>query len=124
MNAIINLGKYLFAVPMAIFGILHFMNADAMAGMAPFGGAIMVYITGVALIAAAVSIIIGKMDKLASVLLAVMLLIFVFSIHLSGVMSGDEAQMMASMSNLLKDTALAGGALMYASMAKDDAVIG
>ena len=97
MNAVINLGKYLYALPMAIFGIMHFMNADAMAGMAPFGGAIMVYITGLALVAAAVSIIIGKMDKLASVLLAVMLLIFVFAIHVPGVMSGDEAQMMTSM---------------------------
>lgn len=124
MNAVINLGKYLYALPMAIFGIMHFMNADAMAGMAPFGGAIMVYITGLALVAAAVSIIIGKMDKLASVLLAVMLLIFVFAIHVPGVMSGDEAQMMTSMPAMLKDIALAGGALMYASTAKDDAVIG
>ena len=120
MNAIINLGKYFFALPMAIFGIFHFMSADTMAEMAPFGGAIMVYITGLALIAAAVSIIIGKMDKLASVLLALMLLIFVFSIHLPGVMGGNEM----SMPSLLKDVALAGGALMYASMAKDDAVIG
>ncbi len=124
MNAIINLGKYLFAIPFAIFGIMHFMNAEAMAGMTPFGGVIMVYITGLALVAAAVSIIIGKMDKLASVLLALMLLIFVFAIHLPGVMSGDEAQMMISMPNVLKDTMLAGGALMYASMAKDNAVIG
>jgi putative oxidoreductase len=124
MNAIINLGKYLYAIPFGIFGIMHFMNADDMAGMPPFGGSIMVYITGLALVAAAVSIIIGKMDKLASVLLAVLLLLFVFTMHLSGVMSGDEAQMMTSMPNLLKDTALAGAALMYASMAKDDAVIG
>ena len=120
MNAIINLGKYFFALPMAIFGIFHFMSADTMAEMAPFGGAIMVYVTGLALIAAAVSIIIGKMDKLASVLLALMLLIFVFSIHLPGVMGGNEM----AMPSLLKDVALAGGALMYASMAKDDAVIG
>jgi len=120
MNAIINLGKYLFALPFAIFGLFHFMNAEAMAVMAPFGGTIMVYITGVALIAAAISIIIGKMDKLAAVLLALMLLIFVFSIHLPGVMGGNEM----AMPSLLKDVGLAGGALMYASMAKDDAVIG
>jgi uncharacterized membrane protein len=124
MNGIINLGKYLFALPMAIFGIMHFMNAKAMAGMAPFGGEVMVYISGAALIAAAVSIFIGKMDKLAAVLLALLLIIFVLSIHLPGVMSGDEAQMMSSMPNLLKDVALAGGALMYAGMAKDNAVVG
>ena len=123
MNAIINLGKYIYALPFAIFGIMHFMNAGAMAGMAP-GGVAMVYFSGLALIAAAVSIIIGKMDKLASVLLAVMLILFVLLIHLPGVMSGDEAQMMSSMPNLLKDLALAGGALIYAGNAKDNAVIG
>lgn len=124
MNGIINLGKYFYALPMAIFGLLHFGNATKMASMAPFGGEIMVYITGVALLAAAVSIFIGKMDKLAAVLLALMLIIFVLAIHLPGVMSGDEAKMAASMPNLLKDVGLAGGALMYASMAKDNAVIG
>ena len=125
MNAILNLGKYLFAIPFAIFGILHFMSANEMAGMAPFGGAAMIYITGLAHIAAAVSILIGKLDKLASALLGLMLLIFMLSIHLPGVMSGDEAQMAASMPNVLKDTMLAGAAWMYsANMAKDNAVIG
>jgi putative oxidoreductase len=60
MNAVLNIGKYLFAVPFAVFGIIHLMNADAMAGMAPFGGSIIIYITGLALIAATVSIIIWK----------------------------------------------------------------
>lgn len=124
MNAITNLGKYIYAIPFAIFGIMHLMNADAMAGMAPFGGAIMVYITGVALLAAAVSIVIGKLDKLAALLLGLMLLIFALSIHLPGVTSGDEAKMMSSMPSLLKDLALAGAAWMYAGMAKDNAVVG
>lgn len=123
MNAIIKLGKYLYAIPFALFGLMHFANAGMMAGMAP-GGVAMVYFTGAALVAAAVSILIGKMDKLAAVLLAVMLLIFVMAIHLPGVMSGDEGKMMASMPAMLKDIALAGAALMYAGMAKDDAVIG
>ena len=122
MNAITNLGKYLYAAPMAIFGLFHFMGAEQMAGMVPIpGGVVWVYITGVALLAAAVSMFIGKMDKLASVLLAVMLLIFALSLHLKGAMGGD--QMATTM--FLKDMALAGGALMYAKgLAKDDAVIG
>ena len=124
MNGIINLGKYIYAIPFAIFGIMHFGNAKSMAAMAPFGGEIMVYFTGVALLAAAVSIMIGKMDKLASVLLALMLIGFVGGIHLPGVMSGVEERMMASMPNLLKDLSLAGAALMYAGVAKDKAIIG
>ncbi len=117
MNGIIGLGKWLFSVPMLIFGIMHFMAADDMASMAP-GGKIMVYITGFALVLAAVSIFIGKMDKLASLLLAMMLLLFMIP-HFQG-LSDDPSQM----ANILKNIALAGGALMYASMAKDNAVVG
>jgi putative oxidoreductase len=117
MNAIYGLGKYLFAIPFAVFGIFHFMKADDMAGMA-FGQTILVYIAGAALIAASISMIIGKFDKLATVLLAVMLLLFVFLIHLQPAMDGD-------MTGLLKDTMLAGAALLYAkNEAKDKSVIG
>ena len=126
MDKVLNLGKYIFAVPFAIFGVMHLMNADAMAGMAPFGGAIIVYITGIALLAAAISIIIGKMDKLAATLLGVMLLLFVFLIHVPGVSNAaDDMAAQTSMLNLLKDLSLAGAAWMYAALgAKDNAVIG
>ncbi len=120
MNAILNLGRYLFALPFAVFGVMHFTAASDMAAMAPFGGEIMVYITGVAHLAAAVSMIIGKLDKLASVLLALMLLIFAFAVH-APAMSENPAEM----GNILKNISLAGGALMYAqALAKDNAVIG
>lgn len=118
MDAIIKSGKYLFALPMAIFGIFHFMNGAAMAGMVPSyvpGGVIWVYVTGAALIAAAAAIITGKKAKLASVLLAVLLLIFVLTIHLQGAMAGDHA----STASLLKDLGLAGGALVFASTRED-----
>ncbi len=109
-----KLGRFLLAAPMAIFGILHFMAADAMGGMVPLpGGVIWVYITGVALIAAAVSIIIQKKARLAATLLAILLLIFVFAIHLPGAMKGGDSGQMSMMS-LLKDLAIAGGALVYA----------
>jgi len=120
MNAILNLGKYLFAIPFAIFGLFHFMGAKDMAGYA-FGSEILVYVSGAGLLAAAVSIIIGKYDKLATVLLAVLLLIFVFALHLKGAMAGDQA----ATGSLLKDVALAGAAMMYAkTMAKDNSVVG
>lgn len=119
MEAIISpltkLGRFLLAIPMAIFGIFHFMGAEGMAKMVPIpGGVIWVYLTGVALIAAAVSIIMQKKARLASTLLAVMLLLFVLLIHLPGVSAGGDGGQM-SMMNLLKDLAIAGGALVYAS---------
>jgi putative oxidoreductase len=122
MNVFLSLGKYLFAIPFAIFGIFHFMSAEAMKGMA-FGSTILVYLTGAALIAAAVSILIGKMDKLASVLLAVMMLLFVVLIHGPAVAGGGDAAQ-ASMPALLKDIMLAGASLMYAQHAGDKAMIG
>ncbi len=112
MNQVTNFGKYLFALPMIVFGIMHFMGANQMTDMVPIpGGAIWVYLTGLALIAAGVSILIGKMDKMASMLLGIMLLIFALSMHLPAVMGGSESAMPA----LLKDIALAGGAWMYSS---------
>lgn len=113
-----TVARLLYAIPMAIFGVFHFMNGDAMAGMVPSfipGGVLWVYLTGVALILAAVSIIIQKKARLANLLLAGLLIIFVLTIHLPGL--SENAQ--ASMPNLLKDIALAGAALGFAGIAKD-----
>ncbi len=117
MNSILNAGRFLYAIPMVIFGLMHFMAANDMAAMAP-GGVGMVYFTGVALIAAGVAIMIRKYDKLASVLLAVMLLLFIIP-HAQGMADNPM-----EMGNILKNIAMAGGALMAGSQAGDDAVIG
>ena len=85
----------------------------------------MVYVSGIGLLAAALSVIIGKYDKLACTLLALMLLIFALTIHLPNLLNADDpAIQAASMGNFLKDIGLTGGALMAAKLAKDDAVIG
>jgi len=113
-----KIGKYLYAIPMVIFGLFHFLNASAMAGMVPIpGGVFWIYLTGLSLILAGVSIIIQKLDDWSSFLLAVMLLVFVLTIHLPGVLAGGEMAQMY-MTNLLKDLTLAGGALIYLSTKK------
>lgn len=100
-------GKYMFAIPMILFGVFHFGGAEGMKGMVPIpGGVIWVYVTGVALVAAGVAIIIGKKARLAAQLLGLMLLIFALSIHLPGAIGGNDMSMAA----FLKDLALAGGA--------------
>ncbi len=107
-----SVARYLYALPFAVFGILHFMNAGAMGGMVPFpGGVFWVYLTGIAMLAASISIIIEKYTRLACILLGVMLVIFVLSIHLPTVIGGE---MQSGMTNLLKDLALAGGAWILA----------
>ncbi|MCH1571606.1 MAG: hypothetical protein L7S64_09700 [Longimicrobiales bacterium] len=113
MDTLPKIGRFLFAIPMAGFGVLHFLMGDAMAGMVPIpGGVIWVYLTGVALLAAATSIIVGKHAVLATQLLGLMLLIFAVSVHLMAVLGGDQA----AMSMVLKDTALAGGAFILSGV--------
>ncbi|RMG24851.1 MAG: DoxX family protein [Bacteroidetes bacterium] len=101
---------------MAVFGLFHFMSGPDMAEKVPIpGGIFWVYLTGAALIAAAVSIMIRKKDQLAGLLLGIMLLIFALSIHLPGVLEGGDQAMRDSMPMFLKDTALAGAAWLIAS---------
>lgn len=127
MNAVLSLGKYLFALPFLVFAFFHFMGAKDMAGMVPIpGGAIWVYLTGAAYVLAVVAMFIGRYDKLAMTLLGVLLLVYVFTIHVPGVMNAaDEAAGQAGMTSLLKDLMIAGGAWMYASaLSRDKSVIG
>lgn len=113
-----KIGKYLYAIPMVIFGLFHFLNASAMAGMVPIpGGVFWIYLTGLSLLLAGVSIIIQKLDDWSSFMLAVLLLVFVLTIHLPGVLNGGEMAQLY-MTNLLKDLALAGGSLIYLNSKK------
>lgn len=115
-----KIGRYLFALPFGVFGLFHFMNAGGMAGIVPSwlpGGVFWVYLTGAAHLAACVSLLIEKKTRLACLLLGVMLLVFVLTVHLPGVMVG---QMQPGMTNLLKDLALAGGAWYIAGHYEDD----
>lgn len=114
MNMITTtVARVLFAIPLAIFGIFHFMHASAMAGMVPVpGGEIWMYITGVGFIAAAIAFITGFMARIAALLLALMLLIFVLSIHLMPAIDGNQDSMIA----LLKDVLILSGALAFANM--------
>lgn len=110
-NTLVNAGRITFAVPFLFFGISHFMNAQSMGGMVPGflpGGVFWVYFTGVAHILAAIAILIKKYVKIATILLAVMLLIFALAIHLPGFLQGNQMEL----GNMLKNIALAGGALI------------
>jgi putative oxidoreductase len=104
-----RLAEIIFALAMGFFGVLHFMNVDAMSGLIPDfmpgDGKLWIYITGAGLMAAALAIIINKFKRPACYLLAVMLLIFVFTLHWKPAMDGNPG-------SLLKDTALAMAAII------------
>ena len=119
MDMIIKLGRYLLALPMAVFGILNLLKADENVGMVPSwlpGGTIWVYLIGLCLIGAAVSIIMKKKGRLAGTLLAILMLIFILTVYLPKLMAGDQT----SMTGLLKDLAIAGGSLVFASTQPHD----
>ena len=118
MKSLGFIGKLLFAGPMAMFGIFHFMGADSMTGMVPSflpAPVVFVYLTGAALLLAAISIVIGKKAKLATQLLGLMLAIFAVLIHFPGFMNQDPV----SSSMFLKDTALAGAAWFMSAHLSD-----
>lgn len=112
MNQVLSHGvlRVIFAIPFAVFGVMHLMSADKMQGMVPPyvpGGIIWVYITGVLLILGALGLILNKSAQIAGYILGALLLIFVLTIHLPKLLEGDQS----AMGTLLKDIALMGAAL-------------
>lgn len=119
MKNLKSIGRYLFTVPFAMFGLMHLLKANDMAGMVPNfipGGVFWVYVIGLALIAASVSFIIQKHTYLAGLLTAALMLVFVFTIYLPQVIGGDQM----AMAMIFKELGLAGGALLLASNYQED----
>lgn len=114
---IARLGIILFALVFIFFGVNHFFYAEAMSGIVPSympgDGKIWVYITGVCMLAAGIAFLMNKMVKIAGLLLAALLIIYVLTLHLPSVLDGNDA----AISGLLKDLALAGACLVIAGRA-------
>jgi uncharacterized membrane protein len=75
---------YLLSLVMIIFGIYHLQRPHNMLAFVPTnlpGGINWVYIVGGALILAAIAFIFNKFVKIAAYILALMLLVFVITIH-------------------------------------------
>ncbi len=113
-NLVSKVAQIVFALSMLAFGLLHLSNADAMKVMVPAfvpGGVLWVYVTGIALVLAALAFILNKKVKLAGYLLGVLLLVFVLTIHLPHLLDGDQN----AMGMILKDLGLAAAAFFIGS---------
>lgn len=124
MKTIINLGRWLFVLPFLGFGILHFgpleFSLPYVPPWLPFP-AFWVYFVGVCFLAFTLSVVIKRGDQVAALLLALCLLLFVLLVHVPGAAGGDFMAVIA----VLRDTAMAGAALMYAGRyARDQRVKG
>ena len=118
MNALTGIvARILFTIPFLGFGVRHLMYGSQMAGMVPIpGGAIWVYVTGIAMILASVAAITKIQGKNAMLLLALLLLIYAFSIQLPAMLSSDMAIKMGGTVSFYKDLGLMGGALILAGV--------
>ena len=117
-TTIFKIGTILYALVIGFFGINHFVNGMGMQRLVPSflpGGVAWVYITGTALIAAAIAFLLDKQTRLAGLLLAVFLILIVLTVHLPAVLNApDEGSRRFPMVNMIKDTGLAAAALLIA----------
>lgn len=114
-------GRVLFGIPFLVFGIHHFIEGSKMAGAVPSFipfHTFFIYLVGVALILAAISLFINVKVKLSMILLAILMLIFILTIHLPGMLRGGQ---MGSyfMTMLFKDFGLGAAALFIAGNAQN-----
>jgi putative oxidoreductase len=112
------IGRILFAIPFAGFALGHFMKGDMMAGMVPTwlpGGVFWVYLTGVAMLAGAISMVSGQMGLYGSLGIAALMLVYVATIYVPMWMSENPGASQMGQMGAFKDTGLAGGALGYAA---------
>jgi uncharacterized membrane protein YphA (DoxX/SURF4 family) len=124
MNKITTAGRILFALPFAVFGINHFLMMDYYMGMLTSfipQTAFLMVLTGICLIAASISIITKKLVRIATLLLALLLFIFILTIHIPHLVHGVDTTV--TMITMLKDISLMGGSLMIAGIYSDEVTI-
>jgi uncharacterized membrane protein YphA (DoxX/SURF4 family) len=80
----LGLGRWLFAIPLVVFGAQHFLYAKFVATLVPSwipAHLFWAYFVGAAFVAAALSIAIGKYARLAAMLLGLMFILWVLVLH-------------------------------------------
>jgi putative oxidoreductase len=117
-TSISRIGTIIYALVIGFFGVNHFLHGTGLQNTVPRFipySKFFIYVTGALLIAAAVSFLINKYVRVAGILLAIFLLLIVLTVHVPAMtnLTGDE-HVSIIMTNLVKDTGLAGAALIIA----------
>jgi uncharacterized membrane protein len=112
---------YMLAVVLIIFGIFHFRSPyDLLVYVPDFlpGGIRWAYITGTAFILVGISLLTNQYVKITSYILAVLILVFIVTIHIPNAMNAGAVDMRRfALLNILKDTAIMAFALHIAASA-------
>jgi putative oxidoreductase len=121
MKNLTTIGRILFALPFALFGINHFLMLDYYMGMltsfVPLGPYTII-LTGIMLIAASISIMTKILLKFSTLLLSILLLIFILTIHIPHLFS--DADRTITIIAMLKDISLMGGSLMISGIYSEE----
>ncbi len=122
MEKVLRLGKYIFISGFSIYVMLHFTLPEKGTEMVPDylpAKLFINYFTGVCILAFMLSCFFGKLDKLASLLMAVYVFLAMVLIHLPN--AADPMEFV----NIFRAIILIGALLMYAkSFAKDSKFVG
>ncbi|HEV2354226.1 MAG TPA: DoxX family membrane protein [Puia sp.] len=117
-SVIFRIGRILYGLMVAFFGVNHFLNGTGLQNTVPSffpGGLFWVYLTGGLLLLAAIAFLTDRQTRLAGLLMAAFLLIIVLTVHLPAVIHApDLSSVRFPLTNLVKDTGLAAAALMIA----------
>ena len=121
MKKITTIGRILFALPFLVFGINHFLMMDYYMGMLtsfiPLG-AYTIILTGILMIVTSISIITKKFIIQSTIILAILLFLFIVTIHIPHLFDGTDKTV--TLIALLKDVSLMGGSIMIAGMSMEN----
>jgi uncharacterized membrane protein YphA (DoxX/SURF4 family) len=113
-----KIGTWLFPLSFLLYVGLHFGNATMGASFVPGWIPLPLfwnYFTGVCILAYIVSCLIGKYDKLATMLMALYVFLMIFFVHLP-----RAAESKNDMLNIFRNIMVVGALLVYARFAAKD----
>jgi uncharacterized membrane protein len=115
LDKFVPIGRLFYAIPLAVFAGEHFTIARLMAPMVPSwipAHVFWIYLVGVALVAAALSITVKKHAQLAATLLGIMLCLFVVLLHIPRLTAKLHDRI--SWAVAVRELSFAGGAFAFA----------
>lgn len=122
MDRLVKLGRYLFPLSFLLYVGLHFGMPEVGASLVPSWIPFPLfwnYFTGVLVLAFIVSCLLGKYDKLASLLMALYVLLMIFLVHLPRAATYEN-----DMLNIFRNLMVIGALLVYAQYATRDPRLG
>ncbi|MBC8147853.1 MAG: hypothetical protein H8E98_07720 [Bacteroidetes bacterium] len=131
MKKLRSIGRILLAIPFIVLGINHFVMQDIFIGMLSSflpNSVYMIFISGGIMIISGIALIINKEVLLFCYVLAALLIVFIFLIHIPNMISPPEAltinsnglNIHLSFFSFLKDLGLLGGLLIIIGLYKEE----